>query len=62
MTERTLDGGDHRVLDLLAEDTAMAHHRVPDETTSADGIADAGHVAAAVAWFETIWDTVARPL
>ena len=61
--ERTIavDGTDRRVIDLLADDTAMLHHRVPDDDTS-DGIGDAGHVAAAVAWFETIWDTVAKPL
>jgi DNA-binding transcriptional regulator YhcF (GntR family) len=62
--ERTieLDGTEQRVIDLLTGDTAMLHHRRPDEAAAGDELADSGAGRDALAWFESVWDTLAEPL
>ncbi len=59
-----LDGVEERVVDLLTDDTAMLHHRQPDDDAggSHEATIETGSVVAAVGWFETIWETAAEPL
>jgi DNA-binding transcriptional regulator YhcF (GntR family) len=62
--ERTIElgGAQHRVLDVLAKETAMFHHQRSNDDTVADQLTENGYVADVLTWFESIWDIVAQPV
>jgi DNA-binding transcriptional regulator YhcF (GntR family) len=59
VTERTVTIADveHRIFDLMGKDAVLFHHAVGDDQAGAE----AQFVRQGTLWFDSVWDSVARP-
>lgn len=54
----TIEGADHEVFDLMGKDATLFHH----ERSTDDTDTESQFVDEAIAWFDSVWDSVAHPM
>lgn len=61
--ERTIaiEGVDHEIYDLMGKDATLFHHQARTAGTADTADVDTMYVSEALAWFDSVWNTVARP-